>query len=355
MDARDISSELLQKVIDAVNDNSPLQIHGGKTKQFLGRPAAGNALDVSAHRGIINYEPTELVITARSGTPLKFLEQTLADNNQMLAFEPPHFGQDATLGGAIACNLSGPRRPYAGAARDFVLGMRLINGQAGRVRFGGEVMKNVAGYDVSRLMTGAMGTLGVLLDISLKVLPKPGYECTLMQTLTVQQALDNMHYWAQRPLPVSATCYDGEALYIRLSGTPRTVDAAIKTIGGDQVDAAGHYWQQLKEHGHAFFQRSEPLWRLSLASDTPPMPLDGDWCYEWGGAQRWLVSGLPADVIQRAASAAGGHATLYRQHGMQHEHVFQPLSAGLKRIHQRLKSAMDPHGIFNPGRLYQGI
>lgn len=355
MNASDISTDLQRQVADAAGAKTPLQIQGGRTKQFLGRTATGKILDVSIHQGIVNYEPSELVITARSGTLLKSIEQTLSGNHQMLAFEPPHFGEAATLGGTIACNLSGPRRPYTGAARDYVLGTRIINGKGEIMRFGGEVMKNVAGYDVSRLMTGAMGTLGVLLEVSLKVLPTPEYECTVMHQLDAQQALDMMHALASRPLPITASCYVGETLYIRLSGTFKVVDAARKVIGGEWSEEAGQVWQEIREQTHGFFKWNKPLWRLSVASDVPPLNLVGHWCYEWGGALRWLVTDVTADTIRQCAANVGGHATLYRKKDVNPDQVFQPLAPGLWKIHQQLKSAMDPCAIFNPGRLYQGL
>ena len=355
MPDQDISHQLQHQLQHAAERKAMLAIQTGNSKAFLGRAINGEVLDVSDHQGILNYEPTELVITARSGTPLQSLEQTLHDNNQMLAFEPPHFGTTASLGGTIACNLSGPRRPHAGAARDFVLGTRILNGKGDMLHFGGEVMKNVAGYDLSRLMAGAMGTLGVLLEISLKVLPRPESECTLAQQIPIDRALDQLHTWALQPLPVSATAYLDGTLFIRLSGTPGAVKAAMSTIGGGEVKKGDQFWHELKEHKLRFFRTDKPIWRLSLASDTPPVDLPGDWLYEWAGAQRWLAADLTAQVVQRAAADAGGNATLYRNHGEQRDQVFQPLPSGLARIHQQLKRALDPHGILNPGRLYPDL
>lgn len=354
MTDRDISDELQQQVAQAVGNRTALNIHGSHSKSFLGNTPAGTPLDTRAHRGIVNYEPTELVITARSGTTLQDVETLLAAHQQMLAFEPPRFGDHATLGGTVACNLSGPRRACAGAARDHVLGTRIINGKAEQLHFGGEVMKNVAGYDVSRLMAGAMGTLGVLLEVSLKVLPRPAKEITLRHEAAPQQALQRMHAWGQQALPLSATAYNGNSLYLRLSGATRAVDAAVRTLGGETVAEADLFWQQLREQRHAFFHKNKPLWRLSLAATTPPLALAGDWFYEWGGAQRWLLSDLPAERIRDAAAKAGGHATLYRG-GDRHAGAFQPLPAGVLQLHRRLKAALDPQGIFNPGRLYPDL
>lgn len=350
----DISEQLQQQVHHALASELPLTISGGNTKAFYGHAVTGTPLQLSEHSGILSYEPTELVLTARAGTPLNEIEQSLAEQGQMLAFEPPYFGETATLGGTIACNLSGPRRAAAGSARDFVLGCKLLNGKGEMLHFGGEVMKNVAGYDVSRLMAGALGTLGVLLEVSLKVLPRPEGEQTVVQECSESTAIERMNRWAQQSLPVSATCYDGASLYVRLSGTEGTIKAARKIIGGEEVPPTRTWWQKLKEHQHAFFSASKPLWRLSLASTTPPIPLKGKWLYEWDGAQRWLVSDEPVEKIRQAAAKAGGHATLYRG-DRDNIDVFHPLPAPLMKLHRNLKQAFDPEGIFNPGRMYKGV
>jgi glycolate oxidase FAD binding subunit len=353
MQDQDISLQLQERVNQARATGTALCIRGGGSKAFYGREPSGEPLEVGPHCGIVNYEPTELVVTARAGTSLAEIEQALAAQGQMLAFEPPHFGEAATLGGTIACNLSGPRRPYAGAARDFVLGTKVLNGRGELLSFGGEVMKNVAGYDVSRLMCGAMGTLGVLLAVSLKVLPRPQSELTLVYQTELNEALEVLHDWAQKPYPVSASCYDGNLLTVRLSGEERAVQAARKMMGGDVQEDGESFWHKLREQKHGFFRSSKPLWRLSLASDAPVPELPGKWLYEWGGAQRWLISEAPIAAIREAASSAGGHASLYRNGPR--EQVFQPLPIGLMRIHQRLKQALDPDGLFNPGRIYEAF
>ncbi len=350
----DISEQLQQQVQTALENQQPLAIRGGNSKAFYGHAVSGTPLETGNHTGIVTYEPTELVLTARAGTPLEEIEQTLAEQGQMLAFEPPQFGEGATLGGTVACNLSGPRRATAGAARDFVLGCKLINGRGEILHFGGEVMKNVAGYDVSRLMAGALGTLGVLLEVSLKVLPRPEGEQTLVQECSEESAIKRMNQWAQQSLPISATCYDGASLYVRLSGTEGTITAARKLLGGEQVPPTRTWWHKLKEQQHAFFTSNKPLWRLSLASTTPPIPLKGKWLYEWGGAQRWLVTDEPAGRIRQAAEKAGGHATLYRGEPGDLD-VFHPLPEGLMKLQRYLKQAFDPKGIFNPGRMYKQI
>jgi glycolate oxidase FAD binding subunit len=361
--SNDLTTELQDRVRAAAESSTPLRLQGNGTKSFLGRAIDGEVLALSGHAGILSYQPTELVITARCGTPLCEIEAALAEQGQMLPFEPPHFANDskgsgatldATLGGTIACGLSGPARPYAGAARDLVLGARVLTGRAKVLRFGGEVMKNVAGYDVSRLMTGAFGTLGILLDISIKVLPIPAATRTLAQCCSQAEALERMTQWAARPLPVSATCFDGERLWVRLSGNRGGVAAAAERIGGEAIDEADalSFWRdQVREQQHPFFTGDSPLWRLSVPPTTSPLSLPGAQLIEWGGAQRWLRSDAGADLIRSQVSAPGGHATLFRG-GDRHSDVFQPLPPGLLALHREMKRAFDPKGILNPGRLY---
>jgi glycolate oxidase FAD binding subunit len=346
-----VAQDIQEQVLAAANQHTPLAIQGGNSKVFYGRPATGTPLSVSGHRGIIDYTPSELVISARAGTPLTELESVLADEGQMLPFEPPHFGSSATLGGSVACGLSGPRRPYTGAARDFVLGVNCINGKGETLRLGGQVMKNVAGYDLSRTLTGSLGTLALLLDVHLKVLPCPSLETTLVQNCSAAVAVEYFNRWAGKPLPLSAACHLDDRLYVRLSGMAEGVQAAAASIGGEPLDNAGHFWEQLREQQLPFFSGDVPLWRLSVPADTQPLPLDGAVLLDWGGAQHWLRSTLPADTIRSAAAAAGGHATLFRG-GDRNGAVFQPLQPALLTLHQRLKNTMDPAGIFNPGRMY---
>lgn len=353
MTDRDLSKELQDAVAHAAGATLPLRIHAGDTKAFYGRATKGEPLDASAHRGIVSYEPTELVITARAGTPLKEIETTLAESGQMVPFEPPYFGESATLGGAVACGLSGPARPYTGSVRDFVLGAVCINGKGERLAFGGQVMKNVAGYDISRLMVGAMGTLGVLLDISLKVLPRPARELTAALPMDAAAAIDTMNAWAGQPLPVSACCYDGELLRVRLSGSESGVQSARKKIGGEEVAQGSTYWSDLREHHLPFFRADAPLWRLSVPAATPAPRDGGTWLLDWGGAQRWLITDQPAETVRQQASAAGGHAMMFRG-GDRSSDVFHPLAPAIEMLHRRLKEAFDPKGILNPGRLYKG-
>jgi len=347
----DAANELQEKVRQAHASETPLRIVGGDTKAFYGRAGEGEELSLRDHRDVVSYEPTELVLTARAGTPLAEIELLLRDNGQMLPFEPPHFGGGATIGGTIACGLSGPRRAYAGAARDFVLGTRILTGDGQWLRFGGEVMKNVAGYDVSRLMCGSLGTLGVIGEVSLKVLPAPAAELTLALDLSPAEAMDTASAWAGKPLPISATCHDGERFYVRLSGATTAVTAARRRLGGEVREDDAQLWERVREQRHGFFSGDGPLWRLALPAGTPLLDLAGKWLLEWGGSQRWLRSPCSTTDIRDAAQRNGGHATLFRG-GDRTSEVFQPLPAPLDQLQRRLKAQFDPRGILNAGRLY---
>jgi glycolate oxidase FAD binding subunit len=348
----DLIEELRTRVLAAIEADKPLEIRGSGSKRFLGRRPTGEPLEVAGHTGIVNYHPKELVVTARCGTSLETIESELEEQGQMLPFEPPRFGAGATLGGTIACGLSGPARPYGGSARDLVLGARVLTGRGQVLRFGGEVMKNVAGYDLSRLMTGAMGTLGLLLDVSLKVMPIPAAQRTLAQEQPMPEAIRLMNAWAGTPLPISAACCDGERLFVRLAGAETAVAQAAITIGGETVeDQTGLWHGEIREQGHRFFAGEKPLWRLSLPPATPPLALPGRQLIEWGGAQRWYRGDQEPEAIRKAAAAAGGHATLFRG-GDRDGDVFQPPSPALMAIHRNLKRAFDPRELLNPGRLF---
>ncbi len=350
----DLSESLRQAVLDAGNAGTPLMIAGSGSKAFYGRKATGSLLETAGHSGILSYEPTELVITARCGTRLSAIESVLAERGQILPFEPPHFGQNATLGGTLACGFSGPRRPFAGSARDCMLGCRFLNGEGEMLSFGGEVMKNVAGFDVSRLMVGAMGTLGVILEASLKVAPKPERELTVCFERSVEQALSAMNRWCSEPWPLSGLAYDGTRIFARLSGSERAVDAVYRKFGGEVLEKGDAFWEDLREQRHEFFRADGNLWRISLAPATPVLDVPGDWFYDWGGALRWLKTDAPAEAVFRAAEAAGGHAALFRGDSGDGQ-MFQPLNERLKSLHANLKRAFDPKGLFNPGRLYEDL
>jgi glycolate oxidase FAD binding subunit len=343
---------ILEHCLETVRSTrTPLSIVGAGSKSFYGRESQGEPLSMAAYEGIVNYEPTELVVTARAGTKITELTAALAMSGQMLAFEPPDFSGQATLGGTLACGFSGPRRPYSGSARDFVLGVTCLNGKGEVLRFGGQVMKNVAGFDVSRLLVGALGTLGIILEASLKVLPRPEQELTLQWEMPEDQAITAMNSWAGQPLPVSAACYFDGSLYVRLSGTIPAIRAGRTLMGGDEVCDSQGFWRDLREQSLLFFTKAHTLWRIAVPPATPPLPLQGQWLIDWGGAQRWLMSELPATTIRQTVTEQGGYATLYRGGDRQGE-VFAPLSPEIALIHKRLKQAFDPKGIFNPGRMY---
>ena len=350
----DLEQTIAERVRAAAAQATPLNIVGGVSKAWYGRTPTGERLDVAGHQGILSYEPRELVVRARAGTKLAEIVATLAEAGQHLPFDPPAFGASATLGGTIACGLSGPSRPYAGSARDHVLGARIVNGRGEVLEFGGQVMKNVAGYDVSRLMVGALGSLGVLLDVSLKVLPIPESHVTLVKECNPRDALAGMNGWAGKPIPLSATCFDGNRMIVRLSGTETAVQHAAQRLGGDRLADGDRFWADLREHRHAYFAGDVPLWRLALPPATPPIDLPGKWLIEWGGGQRWLHGEVDPVHIRAAAQAAGGHATLFRG-GDRAGSVFQPLEPAMLALQQRLKKAFDPAGILNPGRLYPGL
>ncbi|HEY5897728.1 MAG TPA: glycolate oxidase subunit GlcE [Burkholderiales bacterium] len=344
-----MSLEALQEQIrSAAERKAALELRGGGSKDFYGNAARGERVDTRAYSGIASYEPSELVITARCGTPLAEVEAALQAKGQCLPFEPPHFGA-ATFGGCIASGLSGPRRMSAGALRDFVLGVKLIDGTGRVARFGGQVMKNVAGYDISRLAAGSLGTLGLVAEASLKVLPRPQAEITLQLELPEREALEAMNRWAGRPLPISATAWHAGKLFVRLSGALAGLRAAVPVIGGAELGPAPEYWASIREQTHAFFEGEEPLWRIAVPSASAALEL-GPQLIEWGGALRWL-RGSAADVVRQAARRAGGHAVLFRSRDKS-AGAFAPLDPVLMRLHGAVKKAFDPAGILNPGRLY---
>ncbi len=357
----DLIEQWRERVRAAVTADAPLELRGGGTKAFYGRKSAGDVLDTRAHCGVVNYEPTELVVTVRAGTLLAELEALLAERKQMLAFEPPHFGEGATVGGCVAAGLSGPRRATAGAVRDFVLGVKILDGRGEVLSFGGQVMKNVAGYDVSRVIAGSLGTLGLILDVSLKVLPRPVAETTLRFELNEADAIARLNDWGAQPLPLSGSAWHDGTLTLRLSGAEAAVRAGERKLGGEALPAAAAdaFWRGVREQDHEFFPPAAAgpesvLWRLSLPSSAAPLKLSGSQFIEWGGALRWLRSDAPVASVRERVEGLGGHATAFRG-GDREGDIFEPLPAPLMAIHRRLKTAFDPAGIFNPGRLYHGL
>ncbi len=342
--------DLVSALATACEQRTSLRIRGAGSKDFYGGMLAGEVLEVAGYRGIVAYEPSELYFTAKCGTPLAEIEAALAEKDQMLAFEPPHFS-GATLGGCVAAGLSGPRRQQAGAVRDFVLGVKLIDGTGQVLDFGGQVMKNVAGYDVSRLLAGSLGTLGVLAEITLKVLPKPVAEQTLVFEMNESEALARLNQWGGQPLPISASFWHAGQLSLRLAGAKAAVEAACRTLGGAAAVAPEQLWLAVREQTHPAFAGGV-LWRLAVPSTAVVPGLAGLRALEWGGGLRWY--GGEADGIRDAATAAGGHAVLYRAPESRRcrDGAFAPLSPALLALHRRLKKTFDPHGILNPGRLY---
>lgn len=374
--AEDLIAQICRRVAEAAASKTGLRIRGGGTKDFYGRAPQGEPLELSGYSGIVAYEPKELVLTVRAGTALAEVEEALARSRQMLPFEPPHFDRprprqqhsgagsvadpighpparvgQATIGGTVAAGLSGPRRPYAGSVRDFVLGTRIVNGKGEDLSFGGRVIKNVAGYDVSRLMVGALGTLGVLLEISFKVLPRPPAEATLAFELDDDAAIQQANRWAGQPLPLSATAWQDGVLRVRLSGAETAVRAAKARLGGEEIAHAGDFWAQLREHRLPFFAADRPLWRLSLPQTAPAFALAHPQLIEWGGGLRWVAGTLDAQQIRATVEGLGGHATLFRG-GDKSAGVFHPLKPAILKIHRRLKQSFDPAGVLNPGRMY---
>ena len=356
-------ARLVDQVKTARVANGHFRIVGGGTKDFYGNDLQGEPLTVRPLAGISSYEPTELVVTARGGTLLSDLEAALAEKGQQLAFEPPRYGPASTVGGMIAAGLAGPARAAAGSVRDHLLGATLLNGKGEVLSFGGQVMKNVAGYDVSRVLAGSMGILGVICEVSLKVLPRAIATATLRFEMDQAQALQKLNAWGGEPLPISASaCWNG-MLVIRLSGARAAVEAACRQLGGEAIEPAwaAAFWQGLRDQSDEFFASAlaavkggAALWRLGVPQTAAPITLPGEQLVEWGGAQRWLCTPATAAQVREAATAAGGHATLFRSRDKSAE-AFHPLSAPLARFHRELKKAFDPDRVFNRGRLYQDL
>jgi glycolate oxidase FAD binding subunit len=346
--------EVCARVKDHAARKAPLRIRGGGTKDFYGEALEGDVLDVSGYTGIVAYEPKELVLTVRAGTPLSQVESALAAERQMLPFEPPRFGAgEATIGGVVASGLSGPRRPYAGAVRDFVLGTHIVNGKGEDLGFGGRVIKNVAGYDVSRLMAGALGTLGVITEVSFKVLPRPAAEATLAFEMDEASATAQANLWAGQPLPLSATAWQDGRLFVRLSGAATAIEAARGKMGGEDAGDRASFWRDLRDHRLDFFAGDAPLWRISVRQTGEPLSIEGTTqIVEWGGGLRWLRGEPDALTVRSSAERLGGHATLFRG-GDRGAGAFHPLKPAILKIHRRLKEAFDPAGILNPNRMYK--
>ena len=374
-----IEDAALRRVIDHVATaratRTPLQLRGHGSKAFYGEAPRGEPIELSPLAGIARYEPTELVCTVRAGTPIVELEAALAEHGQCLAFEPPRFGDAesgdssaarGTVGGMVAAGLAGPSRAAVGGVRDFVLGVALLNANGDVLRFGGEVMKNVAGYDVSRLLVGSLGILGPILEVSLKVLPTPPARATLRFEWPQAKALDQLQRWSGQPLPLRASAWWNDMLVVQLAGAEAAVRASVQALGGDAVDAAtaASFWTGLRDQRDEFFTAAADavhagatLWRMSVAPHAPPLATEGEQLIEWGGGQRWLVNEADAPTMRALAAAAGGHATAFRgtESGGKRGGAFTPLAPTLARIQRELKSRFDPDALFNPGRLYPDL
>lgn len=349
---QDLTTELAGVVKAAHDSRRALRIFGGDTKRAYGRVVDGEPLSLAQHRGIVAYDPTELVVTARAGTPISELEETLERNGQMLAFEPVVSGAASTVGGVVAAGIAGPRRPFAGAVRDSLLGVKVIDGRGTVLRFGGEVFKNVAGFDAFRLMAGSLGCLAVLLELSIRVMPRPRCERAVAREADLQTARQSFSELMRRPLPLTGVCFDGRLLHVRLSGGEAAVEQALTELGG--AEESLDYWSDLRHLRGEFFVSAERLWRISVPMNAPELSLSGRWLWDWCGTQRWLASSEPAQRIRDAAHAVGGHATLFRG-ARADEDVFSPLPRTLFELHRRLKAAFDPMSILNPGRMYAGL
>ena len=345
-----VDADLSSSLIDQVRRGKPLRLVGGNTRAFLGRPVEGETLALAGHGGIIDYDPKELVITARAGTRVSDLEALLAAQGQMLAFEPPVFGPSGTIGGMVATGLSGPRRPFAGAMRDYVLGARILDGRGDILRFGGTVFKNVAGFDAFRLMVGAQGALGIILDVSLRVVPIPRAETTLAFELDSPTARAWVARLMGKPGPLSGAVHDGNRLFLRISGGGASVSEARQSLGGEPQ--GDEVWTQFRNLTHPNFRKSSGLWRLSVPQTVPLPTLPGQITWDWGGSQVWLATDDEGLDVWSLAQSVGGHATLYRWPRMA---VFQPLPPAMLALHRRIKAALDPKGLFNPGRLYEDL
>ena len=345
----DLTDDLVGAVRAAGAAGTPLRIEGGGTRGFYGRPVAGTPLAMAGHHGVVDYDPSELVVTARAGTPLAGIEAMLAAEGQMFCFEPPSFGAEGTVGGAVATGLSGPRRPFAGALRDYVLGAKVLDGRGEVLRFGGTVFKNVAGFDAFRLQAGALGCLGVILEVSIRVAPRPRVETALAFEIEGEAARAWVVDLMRRPLPLSGAFHDGARLHLRLSGGEAAVAAARRELGGAPEDL--DVWATIRDLTHPALAGSPVLWRIAMPQTAEAPELAGA-AWDWGGGVRWLKADAVDPAVWEMAAGSGGHATVMR--GAE-DQVFQPLASPLFNLHRRVKAALDPQGLFNSGRMYEGL
>jgi len=359
----DISKYLQQQIKQAYADRQCLRIKGNDSKHFLGHKVKGETLNVQEHCGIIDYQPTELTLKAHAGTTLQEISSLLAENNQKMGFNPPQFSSQSTIGGSVAAKQSGPQAPFHGSIRDAILGIQMIDGQGNILKFGGQVMKNVAGYDVSRFISGSYGTLGVLLDITFRVHPLPAKQLTLCLSVDRQKSLDLLTEWIRKSIPVSAACHVNQQLHIELTGTERSLKKYLALDGVLEVDEniAQEFWTSIRDHRHAFFRpldKNENLWRLIVPATTPPADIHGEWLLDWAGSQRWFISSERPGKIRDWTRQAEGYATLFRcgkDHNSSEVDIFEPLKPALSALHQRIKSRFDPGLILNRGKMYPAL
>lgn len=346
----DQTSELVDQVMEAVSRKAPIRIVGNDSKRFMGRDTSGNIVTTASHSGIVEYDPTELVVSVRSGTTISELNCTLAGYGQYVGCEPPEF-ESATIGGSLACNQSGPARPWNGSIRDHVLGVRLINGRGEHLHFGGRVLKNVAGYDVSRLQAGAMGTLGLITEITLRVYPRPQYEATMCYAIDVSRAIDAMQMESSRTSLLSGACWVNDRVYLRFCGREQAVVTHLRRVDGERLPDETKFWSSLRDQQHSYFKGDKPIWRFSTMAAASQDCDGGPWLIDWGGAQRWHRGEYDFSVQESLAKSMRGQVMLYRG-GNRYNEVFHSRSRTQQEIHLRIKQSFDPNGLLNPGRLY---
>jgi glycolate oxidase FAD binding subunit len=352
IDDANIEEELSTQIASVAATGGQIEIIGGGSKRFYGESMEALPIDVSAHSGVIDYDPAELVITLRAGCKLGEIEALLAESRQMFGFEPPYFGADATIGGMVASGLTGPRRAYAGSIRDFVLGAKILDGRGKILQFGGRVIKNVAGFDVSRLMVGSLGTLGIILEVSIRVVPMVETEVTLAyEHAGADEHLGWINALGSRPYPISASAWVNGQSLLRLSGSEQGVSHAVAQLGGAAVESR---WQEFREQSHDFFDPTQALTRISLPPASTGYQTDTPQLIEWGGAQRWLIGEVDIGALRDEARGKGVSVCAFKRHGAEVP-VFQPLPVAMLKLQRSIKSSFDPAGIFNSGRIYPGL
>ena len=349
----ELSIETLEETVNqARKAGRPMAIEGGGTRRFYGREIVGEPLSLANYSGIVEYYPTELVITSRAGTAMSELSRILAENGQILGFEPPVFGAGSTLGGTIAMGMAGPGRPYRGSVQDFVLGMHILTGTGKVMHFGGQVIKNVAGFDISRLMVGALGCLGIILDISIKVIPQPQCEKTLsFEYSDGNEAVAAFNSLAGKPFPVTAAAWFDGIARVRLTGSSAGINSAVRKIGGAVDEEGAEFWRSIRNHTHRFFRGNAILRRVNIKPSAPLYPGNNSVLIDWGGALRWYRGEKNNEVLNEFIYSQGGYIEDFRS-GDRSKEMFPVPDSAMMKIHRSLKQAFDPDRILNPGRMY---